>query len=477
MRDYVLLYINGRRVEVRGGACFQMLGDFLRYEERLTGTKIVCAEGDCGACTVLRAFPHPDSKNLSSFQSMNACIMPVALADSSHIITVEGLKSAGKLHPVQEAMVNCQGAQCGFCTPGFVMALTGMFEQKTAVTEKLAKNHLTGNLCRCTGYSPILEAACAIDPQQVVRMEKRYGAKAITQDLAKHFKQPIRIAAEGKVFVSPVKIAEAAKLRSRLKQAKIYSAATDLGVAINKGKIRTETLLSLQQIPELYALKRKGKEIFVGAKVTLTELENFCAEHVPELEKFLRVFASPQIKNVATLAGNVANGSPIGDTLPFLLISDAVVETRSSRGKRAIPFRSFYLGYRKTALRSDEFITGIRFRAPEKQELLKLYKVAQRKDLDISCVNAGFRLTLAKGRIASAQIAFGGVAATPLSLKETEKFLTGKEWNPATVSAALDKIAHEIKPLSDLRGSADYRLKLSQNLFRKFALETGMGAK
>jgi len=469
-RDFLLIYLNGERVEVRGADAFGMLSEFLRYRRRLTGTKVVCAEGDCGACTVLRAFPRPGGKGLS-FQSVNSCIFPVFLADGSHLVTIEGLREGGALNELQDRMAACNGAQCGFCTPGIVMALTEMFENKKSVDEKAAKNYLTGNLCRCTGYSPIVEAACSVDRSKLKSMASRYGDSAIEKDLAKHCKIPVLIESGSKKFVSPVTSAEAARFRGKHKGARIFSAATDLGVQKNKGLIQPDVNLSLNLIPELYTLKKNGSRIHVGSKVSLTDLENFVAGHIPEFESFLRIFASKQIKNVATLTGNVVNGSPIGDTLPFLQVTGAIVELRGVKGARKVNFAKFYKGYRQADVKNDEIVTGISFEIPARDERLRLFKVSQRKDLDISCVNAGFRLSLKDGKVADVRMALGGVGPTILSLPKTESFLKGKALDESVVSESLKVMAKEITPRSDVRGSSDYRLALSQNLFRKFVAE------
>ena len=473
-RDHLLIYLNGERVEIRGADAFVMLSDFLRYRRRLTGTKIVCAEGDCGACTVLRAFPQP-GRDSFRFQAVNSCIMPLFLADGSHLITIEGLRENGELNEVQNKMCDFNGAQCGFCTPGIVMALTEMFENKKSVAEKTVKNYLTGNLCRCTGYSPIIEAACAVNPQKVKLMRDRYGSKVIEKDLAQQFKIPVRVEFGSKVYFSPVTASGAARFKIKNQTARIFSAATDLGVQVNKGFISSDVNLALHQIPELYTLKKSATRIFVGAKVTLMDLENFVAGVIPEFEKFLRIFASLQIKNVATLAGNVVNGSPIGDTLPFLQVANAVVDLHGSKGPRKVKFIKFYKGYRQTEMKKDEIVTGIHFDIPAAGEILRLFKVSQRKDLDISCVNAGFRMTLKNGKVNGARIALGGVGPTILSLPKTAAYLNGRALDAETVKQSLRLIAQEIAPRSDVRGSADYRVALSQSLFKKFVAECMTG--
>lgn len=469
-RDFLLLYINGERIEVRGADSFMMLSDFLRYRRRLTGTKIVCAEGDCGACTVLRAFPQPEQKGFR-FEAFNSCIMPLFLLDCNHVITIEGVREDGALNELQQTMCKANGAQCGFCTPGFVMALTYMFERGKGKDEKSVKNYTTGNLCRCTGYTPILDAAQAVDRSKLKPISNRYSSKSVEADLSKHFRQAVAISDGEKKYFSAAQVKDAVSFKGKNKNTRVFSAATDLGVQINKGHTDPRAYLSLQQIPELYKLVKSGNEIVVGAKVSLTRLEEFCSKLVPEFERFLRIFASPQIKNVATLIGNAVNGSPIGDTLPFLMIANAEVELRGTKGARKIPFAKFYKGYRQADIRADEIVTAIRFQIPKKHETLKLYKVSQRKDLDISCVNAGFRMNIKDGIVADVKIAYGGVGPTVLNLVKTETFLRGKKLDRATVDETVKVIAKEISPLSDVRGAAAFRLSLSQNLFRKFVAE------
>lgn len=494
MRDHAVLYINGQRREVRGPQAFWMLSDYLRYDLGLTGTKIVCAEGDCGACTVLRGFVLParprsgrtkTKSNVLCFAPVNSCIALVAQMDGSQLITIEGLKKAGQIGEIQKAMAAEQGSQCGFCTPGFVMALAGRFERKCAkLDEKQARNALTGNLCRCTGYQPILEAATAIDPKRVENLRARYTSSVIEKDLANVLREPLHIEAEGsssapehRDFFAPVNWKEAARFLGRRRDARLIGASTDLGVQVNKGRFDPRALLSLHLVPEAYAIgqvRDKARTwIEVGARVTLTELRDFVEPLVPEFAKFLNLFASPQIKNVATLVGNVANGSPIGDTLPFLMAMDAEVDVVGPRGRRSVPFVDFYKGYKKLDLRPGEIVTAVRFAAPAKGEQVRLFKVSQRKDLDISSVNAAFRVKMGKdGSVIEARVVFGGVGPTVLRLRTVERALTGPRPTEATLTRASEAMRKEMTLLSDVRGSAEYREMLCENLFRKFASET-----
>ena len=483
MRDYALFYLNGIKHEVGREHASLMLADYLRYVRGLTGTKIVCAEGDCGACSVLRLFPLAGAK---TYESINACIMTVAQVDGSSLVTVDALAEEGKPSPVQNAMMKCHGSQCGFCTPGFVVALTGLVEKKIAekgkeISNRDALNALTGNLCRCTGYQPILEAAQAIDLTQCRTAKARYYSKAQEAELMRAAGKALHIEHGTFRFFAPISLKEACAFLSKNPDSRVIGAATDIGVFHNKGKREIGTVVSLHLILELYEAKiEKKTRITVGSRVTLTELREVLKNQAPEIARFLDLFASPQIKNVATLAGNVANASPIGDTTPFLMAMNASIEAQGPKGKRAIPIEEFFVGYRQTALRKGELIRAISFDLPGKSETFHLKKMSERKDLDISSVNAGFRLVWSdakKARVDAVRVAVGGVAATPLRLKKTEKVLTGKPLSPETIELAARTLQEEIGPISDVRGSAAFRRVLLENAFRRFIEDANTGAK
>ncbi|MCM2279368.1 MAG: FAD binding domain-containing protein [Oligoflexia bacterium] len=480
-RKNVVFYLNRQRQEVGVDKAGMMLADYLRLERALTGTKIVCAEGDCGACSVLRAFPLSGSL----FLPINSCVIRVAQLDGSSIVTVDGLRD-GKLTPIQDAIVRCHGSQCGYCTPGFVITLTGLVEKRlrsdasrARLEPKEIKNALTGNLCRCTGYQPIVEAAVSVPLSECVSLEERFFPKTRQTELRKILKTPLALASPepgGFSLHAPTRLADAARLLARDPDARLIGAGTDLGVLHNKGKSGGGTrFVSLHLIPELYRIRRSGRgRLWVGARVTLSELRTALKNRIPEFARFLDLFASPQIKNVATLIGNVGNASPIADTPPFLLVARATVRLLGPKGGRSVPLEEFYLGYRQTAARRGELILAIEFDLPSASERLALYKVSQRKDLDISGVNAAFRVKKgARGTqaIQEIRIAMGGVAAVPLRLRKTESFLAGKALDPETARQALEILQSEINPISDLRGSAAYRRVLAENLFLRFARE------
>jgi xanthine dehydrogenase small subunit len=458
-----------------------MLSDWLRYERGLTGTKVVCAEGDCGACSVLRWFPLSAGEGTDSYLPINSCIVTVAQMDGSSLVTVDALSEGEKLAPAQKAMVACHGSQCGFCTPGFVVAISGLLEKKlvsgdvSRCTEREAKNALTGNLCRCTGYQPILDAATAIDPTGEKPLRDRFLTAAAKKELRKVLSVPLVLEGETFSFHAPRNAASAARYLRRNKGARIVGATTDLGVVHNKGKLRLTRLVSLHLVEELYAIRRAKGRVSVGARVTLSELRHALKKDVPEFARFLDLFASPQIKNVATLVGNVGNASPIADTPPFLLVTGARVNLVDSAGKkRSVPIEKFYLAYRKTALRPGEIIVSIDFEVPAAKESLALYKISQRKDLDISAVNAAFRVEwkdAERSAIRSIRLAYGGVAATPLRLKKTEAALAGAKLGRDLLPGAAESIHSEMKPMSDLRGTAAFRRVLVENLFARFLRE------
>jgi xanthine dehydrogenase small subunit len=494
-RNHVVFTLNGTLQKVEGAHAGVMLSDYLREIKRLTGTKIVCAEGDCGACSVLRLAPmraaysgSGEKPSLTSqksqakrFLPINSCITTVAQMDGSHLVTVDALANPDQtLSPVQKAMVESHGSQCGFCTPGFVIALTGLVEKKLCegkthgtCSAKEIKNATTGNLCRCTGYQPIIEAGEQIHLEECESIQKRFVSPAHEKLLQAAIKVPVEIKTSEFEFCAPKKALDVSKHLLKRPESKIVTAGTDLGVVMNKGKLIFKDRVSLHLIPELYQIQQNKSSFKVGARVTLSELRRAIQPLIPEIANFLDLFAAPPIKNVASLVGNVSTASPIGDTPPFLLAHYAKLHIQGPKGKRTLLLEKFYLGYRKTALKRGEWITAIEFELPKKNESLRIFKASQRKDLDISAVNAAFRIQWQKGKIQNATLAMGGVAATPLRLYQTEALLNGvtPHQEPEKLQAAANKLQEEISPLSDLRGSAEFRRLLAKNLFFKFFRE------
>lgn len=475
MRKKIVFYLNGIRKELDASESSMMLAEYLRYEQGLTGTKIVCAEGDCGACSVLRYFPHTDGVDTKNFLPINSCITLVAQLDGSSIITVEALKDKNQLHETQKAMVNCHGSQCGFCTPGFVMALTGMVEEKISqnklcVKEEEVKNAMTGNLCRCTGYGPIIEAALNIDLTQISSLKERYYSEKQHEDLKTIFSDSVHIESEDFIFYAPKNIHDGVAFLKAYPDAVILSAGTDLGVIHNKRKKKLSRVLSLHLISDLYQIQMNGHEIVVGARVTHSEFRHFMKDKLPEFSKYLDIFASPQIKNIGTIIGNVANASPIGDTPPALLALEAKLTISGPQGEYDISLKDFFLGYRKTALKQGEIITHLKFSLPEKNTDIKFYKNSNRKDLDISAVNFAVKAKWSddkKNHLEDITIAAGGVAAIPIRFTRTENYLKQN----FDIEGAIKELHSEINPLSDLRASSAYRHILVENFFRAFFAE------
>ncbi|MCX6125962.1 MAG: FAD binding domain-containing protein [Proteobacteria bacterium] len=513
-RQNAVLFLNGVRHEITGRDHWMMLADWLRKEQGLTGTKIVCAEGDCGACTVLKACP--SNKTSPDFRPINSCIAMVGQLDGCSLVTIEGIATNGTPSPIQDSMTKSHASQCGYCTPGFVMALTGLVEKNNEC--------LTGNLCRCTGYQPILESAAQARPSVAHLLGPRYLTRSIELSLLKSSKTNLKISTSRQTFFAPIKLQEALKfLSAHRKTAKIIAAGTDLAVPYNKGKDMPTEFLSLHLISELAAKKVSAHRISIGARVSLEEVRKTCQTYAPEFARLLNVFASPQIKNAATLAGNIVNASPIGDTMPYLLIADCKVHVaswkRGSIHRRIIALDKFYMSYKKTALRSNELVTHISFatesngmnldsisegkaknaatiKAASKMALphkavtqrspvsiKRIYKVSARKDLDISAVSTAFYMSLSRipesglirnsGKfvISDVRIAVGGVAEKPIRAEPIEDFLTGNVYSSALLDSAAIKLANSVAPLTDTRGTSTYRQVLVKNLFGRFSRE------
>jgi xanthine dehydrogenase small subunit len=455
VRDHILLDINGTTHSIEGGAAFQTLANYLRQDVGATGTKIVCEEGDCGACTVLTRRAATDD-----YRPVNACIRNLAQLDGSSIVTVEGLSLRASappretlLHPVQQAMVQCHGAQCGYCTPGFVMAMAGMFETCDHLNEDQVKHGLTGNLCRCTGYEPIIKAAIAVNGTAATKMRDRYPSLPDAND-------SVKIAH----FFAPATLDEAIAFKRENPGCTILQGGTDVGVWVNKRNYSAPAMLSLAKIDALNGLREEDGAIVAGANVTLSAFMAFIEDRIPKLAAILSIFGSPQIRNAGTLIGNIANGSPIGDTLPYLFVSGATLELNG--GTRTVPVDRFYRGYKQFDLLPDEIITSVR--VPIVRDTLELYKVSRRKDLDISAFTAAVRVAMDGDRIARATIVYGGVGPTVVRLARAEAFLAGKLPTLDAFEQAGRIAREEIKPISDVRGSADYRLQLAENILAKF---------
>lgn len=468
MRDFVLLYVNGRRSEVRGSAVFQPLSDLLRNERRLVGTKIVCAEGDCGSCTVLLGRPR-DGK--LEYRPVTSCIQYVAQLDGAHVVTVEGLSDAGQLNPVQESFVANHGAQCGFCTPGFMASLCGLFETNPQPTRHETTRALVGNLCRCTGYDSILASAAAVDGTKLPRLSQRYPEAKLVAELSQAAKQSVAIADGQRQMFKPATLDEAVQLRAAHPEAAILAGGTDLGVVWNKGKREVNSLLCLGEVAELREQFVNDGVWTIGAGVTLSDVERAASDLIPAFAVMLERFGSPPIRNAGTIGGNIANGSPIGDTMPCLFALGGAVELIGPGGARRVKLDEFYVGYRKTVMRSDELIARVVVPLPSDDERFAVHKVSKRLDLDISTFAAALWVRMDGETVVEARVAYGGVAATIVRVPQAEAALVGNSLDDATLRAAGRAARTAIKPISDVRGSDEYRRLLAENVLLKLGRE------
>jgi xanthine dehydrogenase small subunit len=469
MRDHILLYVNGRRHEVRAADAFLPLSEFLRERLSATGTKIVCAEGDCGSCTVLLGRCQDGTLR---YQPVCSCIQYLFQLDCTHIITVEGLRQGDELHPVQESLVNCHGSQCGFCTPGFAVALASVLDENLHPTRSELRRALVGNLCRCTGYEAILDAGLNVDAAALRPLAAAFDTSAIAADLSTHESETVRLQCGDKTLCKPASASEAVQFLVQHPAATVVAGGTDLGVQSNKGMREFTTVLALSGLRELQSLSVSDTEICAGAGVSIAELETAARRALPEYARLLDYFGSPQIKNAGTLGGNIANGSPIGDTMPALFVLGARIDLLGPTGTRSVDINDFYTGYRRSVRAADELIAGVRIPLPGPDEVCRFYKVSRRKDLDISAFTAAFLVRRAGDTIAEVRIAFGGVAATIVRLPRTEAFLRGRTLGAELFRAAGAVARSEIKPISDVRGSADFRLTLAGNILSKFWYDT-----
>ena len=478
----VLQFIRrGQTVTLHAVPPERTLLEVLREDLGCTGTKEGCAEGDCGACTVVigEAVASAEGEQLR-YSAINSCIR---LAHSVHglaLWTVEDLTRdpliardpAASIHPAQEAMVSCHGSQCGFCTPGFVMSLFGMYQNRVcqgqAITREQAQHDLSGNLCRCTGYRPILDAA-----QQMADLPR---ARVDERALLAQLHQLPAPALEGADYLAPRTLAELLQARANHPQAQIVAGGTDVGLWVTKQLREFGQVLDVTRVAELREIDASGAQLVIGAAATLTQAFAALQALWPQLDEFAARFAGLPVRNAGTLGGNVANGSPIGDSMPLLIALGAQVVLANLRGQRRLPLEDFYTGYRKNQLAADEVLTHIEVPKPRAGELLRAYKVSKRTDDDISAVCLAIQLTLRDGQVQAASIGVGGVAATPVRARATEAVLAGAPWNEATLARAADSLRNEFQPLSDMRASGEYRRALLAHLLERYWLEsTGSG--
>jgi xanthine dehydrogenase small subunit len=420
----------------------------------LTGAKEGCAEGECGACSVMVA--RPDGEG-SRWTAVNACLVPALALDGQEVVTAEGLGTADHLHPVQREMAQRGGSQCGYCTPGFVCSMAAEYYRPDRSTgDDFDLHAIAGNLCRCTGYRPIRDAAQALDaPPTDDPLAERVGRPA-----------PAPVATRAGGFARPADLAEAFALLREHPDATVLAGGTDWGVEVNLRGERPAYVVAVDRLPELrgFAIDDHGVEI--GAALTLSEVEAALGGRIPMLDEVFEVFASRLIRNGATIGGNLATASPIGDFAPALMALEAGVVLASAEGDREVPSADYFTGYRETVRRDDELIKAVRVPLPM-AGITAFHKIAKRHFDDISSVAVGFAIELVEGSVKSARIGLGGVAATPVRALATEAALEGRPWEESTVREAAAVLRGEGTPMDDHRASAAYRSAMLGNALLK----------
>jgi xanthine dehydrogenase small subunit len=426
--------------------------EYLREDCGLTGTKEGCAEGDCGACSIVMV-----RNGSGRVEAVNSCLFTVGQLDGARVATVEGLsEKRGELEAVQSAIVSEDGTQCGFCTPGFVIALHALRHSGEIVTDEVIHDALAGNLCRCTGYRSIVAAAHAATSQPV----EPSAILANTAPAAGEIYE-----ASDQTFLAPTTLDALVTARAAHPDAPLLSGGTDLGLSFSKDRKAFPVTIHTQNVAELKRVEEDDTQISLGAAVTYTEAMDWIEELFPSFAALIHRIGSRQIRNVGTFGGNIGNASPIGDTPPCLIALDAMLTLHGPKGARDIPLESFFLDYRKTDLAPDEVIARISVPKLGADQVFRTYKVSKRYDQDISAVVGAFRLTIEDGTVAEARIAFGGMAATPKRAPACEAALVGQPWDEETARRAGAAVGQDFQPIDDHRATANYRLRVAANLF------------
>jgi len=474
MRDTVRFLQSGRIVEIDDCEPTDTVLDWLRARPDRRGTKEGCAEGDCGACTVVLGELAGDTLR---YRAVNACIQPLATLDGRQLVTVEDLaESDGRLHPVQQALVDCHGSQCGFCTPGFVMSLFALFQESPdAAPDRAAIDRaLAGNLCRCTGYAPIVRAARQALPAG--RSDRFLAERPATLEQLRAMRsdEPLTVRGLTGRFAAPRSRAELAELLAGEPSAVLVAGATDVGLWITKQLRDFRLLVYTGQVRELLEVgfDESQEALSIGAAVTYRDAAPALLELYPGFAAVLERLGGLQVRNLGTVGGNIANGSPIGDTPPGLIAIGARLELASAEGSRFIDLEDFFLDYGRQDLRQGEFVARILLPKPPAGRLFRTWKVSRRFEQDISTVCAGFAVDLEGGKVARARLCYGGMAGIPRRARACEKALLGQTWNEASVRSAITALAGDFEPLTDLRGSAEYRHAVAGNLLLRLFFDT-----
>ncbi|MEN3112554.1 xanthine dehydrogenase small subunit [Uliginosibacterium paludis] len=468
-RTDIRFWYQGQLVSLTGEPATRTVLQWLRETRGATGTKEGCGEGDCGACTVVVATLDEAGSGGLRLAAINSCIALLPTLDGKALFTVEDLARGEVLHPVQQALVELHGSQCGFCTPGFAMSLWADYEERDRVpTATEAQQVLSGNLCRCTGYRPILDAAKRCRDYPLQRID-RAPVRAALQELAAS--PSLDYSAPGGRFFAPRSLAEFARLREQFPQARILAGGTDIGLWVTKQLRELGDILYIGAVSELARTEVDADGLVIGAAVNLNDAFARLEQDEPQWRELARAFASTPVRNAGTLGGNVANGSPIGDSMPGLIALGTRIVLQKGERVRDLALEDFYLGYQKNALEAGEFVRALRVPRATPARRFRTWKVSKRVDQDISAVCAAFSLELEAGSVRRVRIAFGGMAATPARAHRAEAALLGHSFDLRTVEAAMAALDEDFQPIDDMRASAAYRRQIARNLLRRLWLE------
>ena len=471
MRSTISFILDGKKVELdfkhsqRITPTTTVL-NYLRSLPAHKGVKEGCAEGDCGACTVVLG--ELNGENKIRYTAVDSCLVFLPMVHGKQLITIENLKTpTGELHPVQQAMVDLYGSQCGYCTPGIIMTMFELYKNHNHPSREQIDEALTGNLCRCTGYRPIVDAAA----KSCVHNCKDHftdDEPNIIKMLKSIFQETIHIQTDNQRYFRPASLGEAISLKHQHPEAIIISGATDIALRVTKGHEILKEIIDLSDIEELKSIVETESSMIIGAGVSMNDIIPKVKKDFPALYGMLSVFGAKQIRNLATLGGHLGTASPVGDILPVLMAYGAKVVRESLNGQREIALANYITGYRKTVRKPDELITSIVMPKILNGVIVKSYKISKRKDLDISTVSAGFRLELDRNKVKSITLAYGGMAELTKRATKTEQFLIGKEWKREIIEQAMQYIDNDFTPITDVRGSADFRNIAARNLLMKF---------
>ena len=459
----VKFLFNDKILELSNPDPNQTILNFIRTELKKTGTKEGCAEGGCGACTVVVG---ELNKNNIEYKAVNACISFLPFLNGKQLLVVENLISKeGKLHPVQEAMVKCHGSQCGFCTPGFVMSLFSMYKNYDNYNNELIKDSISGNLCRCTGYRPIVDAGKSLNRISKIDQFSKNKTKTIKL-LKKINSKNLFITNQDKKYFSPKKIKDLKKIIKNNPNSNFLSGGTDLSLKVTKERKDIQHIINLMDIKELDFIKKNKNFIEVGAATPLIKFEKFIKKYYSDFNSVLKRYGSIQIRNVGTIGGNIATASPIGDTLPILLSLNAELVIETLKNRKILSINEFFISFRKTKLKIGEFIYSIRIPL-YKNNIFKAYKISKRFDDDISSLCASFNLEISNNKIKNVFIAFGGMDEIPKRAAICEKHLKNKYLSIDTFLKARNYLEKDFNPIDDMRASKDYRIEVAKNLLIK----------